>query len=110
MSSELIAAWITAAATAVTAFAVFWVERSRRGYERRQAHFEEIKEFLLRDLDGVLVSHYLPILDGQSIILKVGTTLFFSNKNSSTSKPMFVWKPVLVIQAEEPSIGASLSD
>jgi|SRR2546422_6185661 len=110
MSSELIAAWITAAATAVTAFAVFWVERSRRGYERRQAHFEEIKEFVLRYLDGVLVGHYLPILEGQSSILKFGTTPIFSDKTSSTKDPMIGWKPVLVIQPEEPSIGASFED
>lgn len=110
MSSEFIANWITAIATAVTAFAVFFVERSRRRYERKQAHFKKIKEFVIHFLDDILGGHYLPILECRDGILRFDTVPIFSEETSSSKDSFQGWKPALAIKSARAPIGASVGE
>jgi hypothetical protein len=108
MSSELVAIWITAAATALTAFAVFFVEYSRRRYERKQTHFKEIKEFVLKHINGLLVDYYLPILEGEQGILEIRSEPIYSQKTTATRTPITDWKPFLAIASPRFSLAITV--
>ena len=104
MKSELIAAWITAIATAVTAFAIFLVERSRRRYERKEAHLQHIKKVVVEHLNSLLVSHYFPILDCRQGILKIRDDPIYLKGSPSTEVPIG-WKPALSVKTPELPVG-----
>ena len=107
MKSELIAAWITAIATAVTAFAIFLVERSRRRYERQEGHLQHIKKVVVDHLNSLLISHYFPVLDRKQGILKVRVDPIYLEGSPSTEVPIG-WKPVLSVKTHElPVAGAA---
>ena len=109
MNAETITAWATVI-TAIFVLAVpLYVEYSKRRQNASQAHFKDIKRYVLEHLNNLVVNYYLRVLESKSGMLEVSSELVCTSDNTPSSQSLS-WKPILRVRDATPSLGTTIGD